>query len=216
MVLDPTQSKGKGGEAEVFGLGDFYSDGRQIVVKVYKGSDHPDYVGQPHEQRGAEDRLATHQTKLREFPKDLPQEMVAPIDLATNRTGTKVLGYSMEFVGGHELLAQFSQISYRRSGITFEQVTKVLATLHKAVKGIHSKGIVLGDFNDLNVLATPQGSVRIIDADSAQFGSYYCKTFTSKFVDPLLCQQNPNGSGPILCKPHNQNSDWYAFAVLFL
>jgi hypothetical protein len=216
LTLDPTQSKGKGGEAEVFGLGDFYSDKRQIVVKVYKTPDHPDYATNLHEQKGAAERLRVHQEKLPQFPKSLPPEMVAPIELATDKTGKLIGGYLMEFVSGHELLAQYSQISYRKSGVTIEQVTQILKTLYQALPKIHSQGLVLGDFNDLNVLATPAGSVRIIDADSAQFGPYKCTTFTSKFVDPLLCTQNPHDSGPILSKPHTKESDWYAFSVLLM
>lgn len=78
--LDPSQSIGKGGEADVYDL----QNGN--VVKIFKQPDHPDLNGLPHEQKAAENRLATHQ-KLPAFPRGLPPNVVCPIELATNKIG---------------------------------------------------------------------------------------------------------------------------------
>lgn len=54
IKLDPTQSLGKGGEADVFRLG------ADRALKLFKPPDHPDYAGLPAEQSAAEKRLRQH------------------------------------------------------------------------------------------------------------------------------------------------------------
>jgi len=220
--LDPSDSKGKGGEADIYGIGDFYSDGRQIAAKVFKGPDHPDYLlpdGSPniHEQQGASERLKIHQTKLRQFPRNLPPQIVRPMDLATDRTGKRIVGYTMELLGNYDLLVQFREKSFRQGGgIGPDLACKMLKDLHIAVSGTHAAGVVLGDFNDLNVMVSPSHDrVRVIDADSAQFGVFACRTFTQNFVDPRLCVPCPGG-GPLLKGSYSPDSDWYAFLVMLM
>ena len=223
---DPSKSIGKGGEADIFSLGDFYGDKRQIALKLYKTPDHADYKnpdGSPniHEQKGAASRLKMLQKKLPAFPKNLPNQVVTPIDLAQQSDGF-VRGYTMPFVRNHDLLIQYKDKTYRQ-GIDAEKACQIFLDLHNAVKGLHSAGTVIGDFNDLNVLVGPWSQkntpgIKLIDADSFQFGNFPCATFTQTFVDPTLCVANPNESvsGPLLAKPHNEFSDWYAFAVMFM
>jgi hypothetical protein len=43
-----------------------------------------------------------------------------------------------------------------------------------------------------------------------QFGGFYCRTFTSRFVDPLLADSQKL----VLVSPHNNDSDWYAFNTM--
>src|SRR5918999_1000650 len=89
LRLDPTRALGKGGEADVFDLG----DGR--ALKVFKPPEHPDYQGLPEEQAAARARLDEHQRKLPAFPKVLPARVVVPQTLATDKRGRTVLGYAM-------------------------------------------------------------------------------------------------------------------------
>jgi len=89
VKLHPSQAIGKGGEADVFRLG---SD---RVLKLFKTPDHPDYQGQPEEQEAARCRLVEHQQKLRCFPANLPARVVQPLELATDRSGQRILGYTM-------------------------------------------------------------------------------------------------------------------------
>src|SRR5689334_24708988 len=92
VKLDPSRSLGKGGEADVFDLG------RGRALKVFKTPDHVDYHGLPAEQKAAEQRIGMHQRKLREFPAQMPPEVVAPEELATDRSGRFVVGYAMQNV----------------------------------------------------------------------------------------------------------------------
>lgn len=224
--LDPAASKGKGGEADIYSIGQFYNDSREIAAKIYKGPDHPDYKnadGSPnaHEQKGAENRLLINQTKLRDFPQNLPSQVIAPIDFATDKSGKLIRGFTLEFLAGYNLLIDFKFKTFRQGGgIGQDLVCDTFSRVYDMVTGIHTAGVVIGDFNDLNVMVSPKPDLKIklIDADSMQFGKFYCGTFTQTFVDPILCISNPdpNVSGPILQKPHNQDSDWYAFAVMFM
>ena len=60
--------------------------------------------------------------------------------------------------------------------MTPECVREVLLQLHMAVREVHAAGVVLGDFNDLNVLVK-EGRVFLADANSFQYGGFMCNTF---------------------------------------
>src|SRR5690349_12743741 len=102
IKLDPSASIGKGGEADVFDVG------RGVALKLFKGPDHPDLAGDPDAADGARARLDTHQAKLPLFPRSLPSRVVAPVELATDRNGARICGYTMPLVGGAEVLLRYS------------------------------------------------------------------------------------------------------------
>jgi hypothetical protein len=208
LKLDPARALGKGGEADVFDLG----GGR--ALKLFKTPDHPDYQGLPAEQQAAERRIALHQHKLRAFPAGLPRQVVAPDELATDRSGRAIVGYAMPVVAPAEPLLRYGDPSFRRAGVATHDVVRLFREIHAAVSALHAAGVVIGDFNDLNVLVTTGAQPRFIDADSFQFGPYPCSVFTERFVDPLLC--DPQGRAPLLERPYDPNADWYAFAALLM
>ncbi|MEY4723731.1 MAG: hypothetical protein RLZZ324_1244 [Candidatus Parcubacteria bacterium] len=205
-TLGPSNAIGKGGEADVYDIG----GGR--VLKLFKTPDHPDLVGMPEAQQAAMERIATHQTKLAAFPKGLPDRVIAPLDLATNKAGTRIVGYVMRFQVGTELL-RYSERSFR-GGIPNAKVVPIFKDLHATVGGVHASGVVIGDFNDLNVLVANGEQAFIVDADSMQFGKFLSMVYTDRFVDPLCC--DAKASRLMLCRPHNAASDWYAFAVMLM
>lgn len=208
VSLKPRQAIGKGGEADVFEI-----DGGK-AVKVFKQSNHPDYQGLPEEQQMAIARLTVHQTKLRTFPQNLPNRTIKPEQLATDRWGKKILGYTMPLLKGANPLLKYSDRNFRNaSGITNQAVVAIFRDLHESVKKIHAANVVIGDFNDLNVLIL-KDEAYLIDTDSFQYGQFTCQVFTTRFVDPLLC--DPLESKPVLVRSHNADSDWYAFAVMLM
>ena len=207
VTLDPSSAIGKGGEADVYDLG----DGR--ALKIFKGPTHPDLRHSPAEQRLAKDRLATHQHKLRAFPGGLPDRVVAPGELALCTRGTTVVGYAMPLVVGADPLHRFADARFRSQAGVANRALAALRDLHLTLGALHRAGVVVGDLNDLNVLVAGTRA-HIIDADSFQFGSYRCEMYTERFVDPLLC--DPAASAPQLSRPHNPDSDWYAFAVMLM
>lgn len=206
--LDPSKIIGQGGEAVVYLLSE------KQALKVYLRPDDPMFAGNPAAQKAAQDRLAEHQRKLPAFPKVVPANLVAPNALAYDTAASNlIVGYTMPFLNGHEVLLRYSERTFREAGgIDPNLVVKIFLNLHKAVGEIHGAGIVIGDFNDLNVLVSPdnQGEAFLVDADSMQFDRFLGRTFTGRFVDPLHCPANELE----LVRPHSQTSDWYAFATM--
>lgn len=205
--LDPSQSVGKGGEADVYRLD------ATTVAKIFKQPDHPDYMNNSQEAEGARHRLQEHQTKLREFPKFTGVSVKSPISLVTDRTEQRILGYTMEFVPKAEVLMRWSERSFRGAALDNNKVLEIFRKLWVTVESLHKNySVVIGDFNDLNILVDWAGSPFVIDADSFQFGKYLSRMYTERFVDPLHC--DPNENRPVLKKPHTQASDWYAWNVM--
>jgi H/ACA ribonucleoprotein complex subunit 3 len=204
--LDPSAVIGQGGEAVV------YRYGREKALKVYLPASDPMYAKEPGARDAARRRLDEHQRKLPAFPTNLPDHVVAPELLAydSERNG-RVVGYAMEFMAGLEVLLSYADRDYRqRSGIDANQAIQVFRNLHGLVAGVHAAGVVIGDFNDLNVLVSNQGETYLVDADSMQFDQFLCRTFTMRFMDPLISAKDKLQ----MAAPHNQSSDWYAYATM--
>ncbi|MBI3297846.1 MAG: hypothetical protein HYZ75_06770 [Elusimicrobia bacterium] len=201
LRLAPSALIGSGGEADVYDIGS------GLALKLYKGPDHPDYRGLPDEQRAARERLATRGQKLREFPRALPPRVVAPLEVALDRKG-QAAGYTMKLIGDAEPLLRWAEPAFRRA-IPPAALTPLFTDLLATVARVHEAGVVIGDFNDLNVLAAG-GLAHLIDADSFQFGPHPCLAYTERFVDPLCCE--PNALRLTAC--HTSASDWYAFETL--
>jgi tRNA A-37 threonylcarbamoyl transferase component Bud32 len=182
VTLDPSKAIGKGGEADVY-------EYKGQALKVYKGPDHIDYKNNPHEKKGAKERLIVHQRKLPAFPKGLPNGAVAPIDLALSDK-QEVRGYTMQFLQGAEVLFMYGTPAFCQTGVTGEQRLEIMRKLYRLVSGCHQKDLVLGDFNDLNVMVIGSDPY-LVDLDSAQFTAngetFYCTTFQQQFVDPKIC-----------------------------
>lgn len=205
--LAPAKIIGAGGEADIYDIG-----GGQ-VLKLFKQPNDPVYTGNMAAQTGARERLKEYQRKLAAFPSGLPQGVIAPMELAFNGTGGMVAGYTMRYMDTEEVLLRLSDRAWRdHGGIDANQTVTIFRNLRDLVRQVHQAGMVIGDFNDLNVMFDGTDQVYLIDADSMQFGGFLCRTFTSRFVDPLLCEADRL----VLSQPHNQSSDWYAFTVILM
>jgi hypothetical protein len=207
--VDTAAPFGQGGEAEVHDL----ADGR--VLKLFKAAAHPDFAGDAGAQAAAAARLAEHQAKLPAFPAGLPPGVVAPGALARRTRGGELVGYAMRKVAG-DALYHVGEPGWRRThGVELARVSAALGELGRTVARVHAAGVVIGDFNDLNVLVDlPAARAWLIDADSFQYGAWPCRVFTERFVDPRLC--DPRAPGLVLAAPHDERSDWYAFAAMAL
>ena len=205
--LNPKKSIGKGGEADVFDIGN------GLAVKIFKPPDHPDFFGDPEEKKFAAGRIKEHQQKLPQFPRNLPPGVITPQELAYDAAQRLIVGYAMKYVTGADPLIRYSERSFREKGVSNEKMLVILRNLCKLVPAVHQTQAVIGDFNDLNVLVRDE-QIFLIDADSFQFGKFPCRTFTDRFVDPLLC--DPRGRQLMLIKPHNFKSDWYAFTIMLM
>jgi len=213
-LTNPSLLIGSGGEADVWKLT------QRTVAKLFKGPDHADFkaypAGDPIGQSfkaAAKERISEHQQKLPAFPFGLPSCVVCPSELVYDRSG-KIIGYTMPFVSGAEVLYRLATPNARQmmSG-GGNDIVRIFIALHEAVRGLHGKSVVIGDFNDLNVLVKDVKPF-LIDADSYQYGSWKCRVFTEKFIDPLLC--DPSQDRPVLDKPYVASADWYAYAVMLM
>ncbi len=205
VLVSPADSIGKGGEADVYRL-----EGG-IALKIFKTPEHPDFAGDVDAMEGARARLLSHQTKLPVFPRALPSRVVGPNALATDKGGQEIVGYTMRLVEGADVLSRWAEPGYRRAHVALETLSPLLVDLMDTLSHLHKNGIVIGDFNDLNVLVRGK-EAHLIDADSFQFGTFPCTVYTERFLDPILA--GPNASQMIPTMPYSQESDWYAFAVL--
>ncbi|HMY15338.1 MAG TPA: hypothetical protein PKA58_03365, partial [Polyangium sp.] len=206
LRLSPSASIGKGGEADVFDLGG------GVALKLWKTPEHPDVKGLPEEELAAAQRLTLVQDKIKAFPQGLPDRVVSPIDLAMDKKNAVVLGYTMRLVPKAESLMSLSEPTRRRT-LGGNAMARVLVDLWRTVAAVHAKNVVLGDFNDLNVLVR-ENEAHVVDADSFQYGTYPCPVFTERFIDPLIC--DPVATRPTPLRPFSPESDWYAFAVMVM
>lgn len=209
VSVDPARAIGKGGEADIYDLqnGD--------VLKLFKQPDHPDLIGDINEQRAAKVRLEKHQDKLPTFPKGFAANVITPKELAYSsaRNGS-IVGYTMKYLSKTEPLLRYQEKKFR-AGTPVDCVRDIFDHLHHTLDTIHVQRVVIGDFHDLNVLVDKDHKfASIIDTDSFQYDKWFCNTFTEVFVDPLLCDQQAHS--PVLMRPHNQMSDWYAYAVMLM
>lgn len=212
LTLSPSQAIGKGGEADVYDIG----GGK--VVKLFKTSAHPDLVGFPEQQRLAEHRIAEHQQKLRQFPTNLPARVIAPEKLvfdAKDRSA-RVIGYVMRRVANADmLLYRYAKDSSERKKVSGNDILAIFRDMHDTVRAVHGRNVVIGDFNDLNVLVAGHEAY-LIDTDSWQFGQFVSMMYTEQFVDPLICAADRAGSRLVMNAPHTPNTDWFAFAVMLM
>src|SRR6185436_3472723 len=203
VELAPAALLGQGGEAEVYDLG----DGR--ALKWWKPPDHPDYDGLPDAQAAARARLAERPAKLRALPGSLPAAVVAPCGLAlAGRRSADAVGYLMPKVAGDPLHAYGEPRWRREHPVSGDDAVAALLALHDAIAALHRAGVVIGDCNDLNVLVEGR-RVHLIDVDSYQLGGFACPMYSERFVDPRLCD-----TALVPARPHDEASDWYAFAVM--
>jgi tRNA A-37 threonylcarbamoyl transferase component Bud32 len=197
----------KGGEAEI------YMIGRKYALKLFKGPDHPDFRGNPAAQKGARARLDEHQKKIFQFPKNLPPEVMAPIWPAFDKRQGKLVGYTMAYVSKATPLMRLADRRYRALGIGPQTVVAIFKHLHETLLRLHQKNMVIGDFNDLNVLFK-NSRVYLIDTDSYQFNGFICHMYTTRFIDPLVCASHSRALVPE--KPFCESTDWYAFCIMFM
>lgn len=204
FTLAPAALVGQGGEAEVYDVG----DGR--VLKWWKPADHPDFDGLPAVQDAVKRRLAEQPEKLRALPGNLPPAVVAPCGFAlAGKRSKEVVGYLMPKVGGTPLHS-YGEPRWRRDNpVAGADVVAVLLAIRDALAALHRAGVVVGDCNDLNILVDGR-RVHLIDVDSYQYGGFTCSVFSERFVDPRLCA--PTALVPVC--PHDEASDWFAFAAM--
>jgi hypothetical protein len=180
---------GVGGEGSVYAF-------RDRAVKVY----HPAPAG----DAPARARLDIALAKVQAFPRALPDAVVAPLDVARDDAGEPV-GYAMRRVSG---ATEVARLASRGGGAPAADVLALFAHIHEVVCALHVRGVVLGDFNDANVLFAGT-SPFFIDADSMQFARFPCVVAQERYLDPRLYGRDLSAAPAF-----SPETDWYAYAVM--
>lgn len=144
----------------------------------------------------------------------LPGNVCAPQELAYDTKNT-VLGFTMDLMPpGYDVVQMLSSKKFRAANPFLHSrfVTELCLHIKHTVDLIHPTGVVIGDFNDLNVLFSPhQPRSVFIDADSFQFGRYPCRVGSEGYLHPSLYDLDLSVK-PYYTKEH----DWYAFWAMFI
>ncbi len=185
--LDDSDLLGEGGEARVYR----YKD---LALKVF----HAVTPGTPEATVRAQ-KLK----KLNAFPRGLPLEVVAPTGPLTDAK-SRVVGYAMKAVTGEDV----GRLGSRKRRASNLEVTELFCNLQRVVSQLHASKVIIGDFNDGNVLFT-RTTPYLIDADSMQFAGMPCAVGHEKFLDPALY-----GVDLAAAPRFTEGSDWYAWAVM--
>lgn len=214
LRFDAAQMIGQGGEAEVFDVTGAMGGAEPCVVKIWKQPNHSDFAGDSNLQDAVRSRLVAYQDKIPAMAATkFPNEVVSPVALAYNRKD-ELVGYCMRYLRNNEPMRLLAQKGFRSGFGDPNQVVGVLTSLHKAVAAVHDQNVVIGDFNDLNVLFSTSDpkDVSLIDVDPWQFGHWKCPMFTESFVDPVICSKR--GSSVVMSSQHDYSTDHYAFEVM--
>lgn len=185
---------GQGGEADVYRLGD-------LALKIFRTPD------------------AAKLAKVRAFPRDLPPAVIAPLDVVQSPKGLDV-GYAMPVVEGAFEIRRLADRTFRvgARAVDGNATLRVLSALGGVVDALHTRGVVVGDLNEGNVLvdvgaapglagpAKPERAL-LIDADSLHLPGHPCTVAHERFLDPRLY-------GRDLAAGFDFDSDRYALAVL--
>ena len=190
--LDDRDLIGEGGEGRV------YRSGR-LAIKVFSAPG------------------PTRARKLQALARaQLPAAVIGPLELVTD-AGGGVVGFSMRALDGAVELRRFAQRRWREGRVNNAAVLRLFRDLAETLERLHVRGIVVGDLNDGNVLATPRTATAgmgdwspwLIDADSMQLGDPPCVVAHERFLDPRLYGVDLGQARAL-----SRESDWYALAVL--
>lgn len=200
--LKATDSIGAGGEAEVFAWNNY-------AVKIF----HALKAGATPAQKNLWSMMQKiRNQKLQTFPKNLPDNVISPQKLVFDRRGN-VIGYVMKMVKNVEVLMKLANKKFQLGHYQREVVMKLFRQIYLTMLQIHRAKVVIGDFNDLNVLFSTENNDDLqsyfIDTDSMQFNGLPCTVATERFLDPRLIGQNFFSQVVF-----DQASDYYAFAVM--
>jgi hypothetical protein len=168
---------GQGGEGEVF-LVDGYSD---LVVKRYRK------VPLPAEQ----DAKLRHMVTL--GCPELFQHTAWPSDLVLSGDGSQLVGIAMRLVDGMVPIVHAYSLKHRLKTFPWKDwgfLLQVARNTSAAFESIHSRGHVIGDINEGNILVGSNSRVLLLDCDSFQVTAngeiFGCRVGVASFTPPEL------------------------------
>ena len=139
-----------------------------------------------------------HANKLTVGRRDKLEKMVAtdldcpgvcwPQELLFDLDGCFV-GYRMQKARGLELQrCLFTRPALEKHFPAWKKIdtVRLCVTILEKICALHSRGIILGDINPLNILVVSPEEVWFVDCDSYQIGGYPCPVGTVRFTAPEI------------------------------
>lgn len=170
----------EGGEGFIYEL-------KGVIVKIYK-----DHVNKEEKRKKIEILMK----------KQLPLAVVKPLDTVVDEKGN-FIGYSMEKVEGEEFKKLSNKKYIKLHNITVKDLLEKLIQIKDTLQLLHAQNIVIGDFNDSNLIMQKDGEIRFIDCDSWKIEQHSCDVCMETFKDPLLTHNH-----------FTKETDYYAFAIM--
>ena len=170
----------EGGEGFIYEL-------NGVIIKIYK-----DHVKKEEKRKKIELLMK----------KQLPPTVVKPLDIVVDEKGN-FIGYSMEKVEGEEFKKLSNKKYIKLHSITAKDLVEMLIQIKDTLQLLHAQNIVIGDFNDSNLIMQRDGRIRFIDCDSWKIEQHSCNVCMETFKDPLLSRNH-----------FTKETDYYAFSIM--
>jgi len=178
-LLIPKNQIAEGGEGILY-------DYKGSVLKIYK-----DTVDKDIKKRRLE-KLIT---------KSLTSNIVKPNDLANLKNS--FAGFTMSKIEGEEIKKICNKKYVNVNNVKIKDITKMLVDIKNTLMKLHKQNIIIGDFNDKNILFSKDYNIYFIDADSWSIDDIKCEVAMELFTDPLLILDN-----------FSTSTDYYSFAII--
>lgn len=146
--------------------------------------------------------------KIQELATLNDSRLIKPEEILQDKHN-KPVGYSMRFVDNTYVICQlFPRIFRDRNHLSDNQVLNLVESMKRTVHFVHSKGILLVDLNEMNLLVTKSfNEVYFIDVDSYQTNSFPATAIMESVRDR---HAKKVGTG----WKWDENTDWFSFAVV--
>jgi hypothetical protein len=115
------------------------------------------------------------------------------------------IGFGMRYVKDTEFLCKLFVANFKaQNKISPQMIVALVKSMQETLISIHEKGIIVGDYNEMNFLVDKGFSIPYyIDTDSYQTPSYKCNAIMDSVRDRTL----PMGD-------FTEFSDWYSWAIV--
>jgi serine/threonine protein kinase len=169
-----------------------------------KGGEGSIYVRPPVVYKIFEPGKMVPEGKIKELSVLDNPRIIRPKDVLLD-SKNKSVGYTMDYVKNTHVLCQFFTKAFRkRNNISHDMIWNLVQDMEKTTKFIHSKGVLVVDYNELNFLVDENfKKVYFIDVNSYQTPNYRADAIMESIRD-RHCKNNN----------FNQNTDWFAHAIV--
>lgn len=131
----------------------------------------------------------------------LPDEIVKPIDIIFNNKN-KFVGYVMKMVVGNEMRLLSNNKYCKANNVNTKLILSILMKIRMVMEALHNRNIIIGDFNDQNILFDDNYNIYFIDCDSWSIDNNQCDCAMDIFLDPEFNNK------------FTKENDFYSFCII--